>query len=294
MTGAAVADRRTKEHAMKRAMAMMTHLLLSLLLAQPWAGCKENGETIVDPPPVDIDSLSVPGWDLVWHDEFEGTSIDLDKWGHEVNDNGGGNNELQYYTARSENSFVQDGKLVIRALKEDYLTRQYTSARMRTANKGDWTYGRFEIMAKLPYGQGLWPAIWMLPTDWEYGGWPTSGEIDIMECLGHEPWKVYGTLHWGDSPAAHQQTGGSTSLTNSSFAGGFHLFSVEWDSAGFRWYVDSTQYFAASHGAPFDKRFHVLLNVAVGGNWPGYPNEFTVFPQEMVVDYVRVYQRKAE
>ncbi len=273
--------------------AILSSLPLMLILLSG-TGCKETPGT-VDPPPTvtDDDSLSLPGWTLVWNDEFSGPSIDLSKWGHEVNDNGGGNNESQYYTARPENSFIRDGALVIRAIKEQYLTREYTSARMRTANRGDWTYGRFEIRAKLPYGQGIWPAIWMLPTDWEYGGWPASGEIDIMECLGHETWKVYGTIHYGSSPQAHQQTGGSMILpqTSGTFAGDFHVFAVEWDSLGFRWFVDSTQYFATSHGAPFDKRFHLLLNVAVGGNWPGYPNEFTTFPQEMVVDYVRVYRK---
>lgn len=272
---------------------MIIFLFTILMLLQGGTACKEPDGTIVDPP-VSTDSLKIPGWTLVWNDEFSGPRIDLDKWEHEVNDNGGGNNELQYYTARDTNSFIRDGKLVIRALRENYLTRQYTSARIRTPNKGDWTYGRFEIMARLPYGQGLWPAIWMLPTDWEYGGWPASGEIDIMESVGHEPWKVYGTIHFGTSPATRVQIGGSTSLTNGSFAGDFHTFALEWDSTGFAWFVDSVKYFTADHGSPFDKRFHLLLNVAVGGNWPGNPNEFTTFPQEMVVDYVRVYRRDLE
>ncbi|MEK6650949.1 MAG: glycoside hydrolase family 16 protein, partial [Bacteroidota bacterium] len=178
------------------------------------------------------------------------------------------------------------------ARKETYLGREYTSARMRTRFKGDWLYGRFEIRAQLPYGKGLWPAIWMLPTDWEYGGWPASGEIDIMECVGHEPWKVYGTIHYGSSPATRIQTGGNTSLTAGTFAGDFHVFAMEWDSTAIRWYVDGRQYFTTSIGKPFDKRFHLLFNVAVGGNWPGNPDEFTTFPQRMTVDYVRVFRRK--
>ena len=163
---------------------------------------------------------------------------------------------------------------------------------MRTKYKGDWTYGRFDIRAKLPYGQGLWPAIWMLPTDWEYGGWPTSGEIDIMECLGREPWKVYGTIHWGASAQQHQSSGGNTSLSVASFAGDFHTFTLEWVSTSFCWFVDGKQYFQTTKSTPFDRRFHLLLNVAVGGNWPGSPNEFTTFPQQMAVEYVRVYRKK--
>lgn len=255
--------------------------------------CQQKSSPTENTTTTPVDTIPTPaGWTLVWSDEFTGPSIDSTKWEYEVNDHGGGNNELQYYTARSENSFIEDGKLVIQARKENYLTRQYTSARLRTRYRGDWLYGRFEVSAKLPYGKGLWPAIWMLPTDWTYGGWPMSGEIDIMEVLGHEPWKTYGTIHFGSSPAAHQQAGGSYSLTAGTFAGGFHRFAVEWDSTAMRWYVDGHQFYQTTIGKPFDKRFHMLLNVAVGGNWPGNPDEFTVFPQQMVVDHVRVFRRQ--
>ena len=253
-------------------------------------GCKKAGEAIVAAAPADS-IPQLPGWKLVWNDEFNGTSVDLTRWEYEVNGDGGGNNELQYYTASPSNSFVQDGKLTIRAQKETYLGKQYTSARMRTRNKGDWKHGRVEVRAKVPYGRGMWPAIWMLPTDWEYGGWPMSGEIDIMECLGQDPWTVYGTIHFGQSVAAHQQMGGKYTRSGESFAGDFHVFAVEWDSTSFQWFVDGIKYFAATKSSPFDKRFHLLLNVAVGGNWPGSPDEFTAFPQAMQVDYVRVYQR---
>jgi beta-glucanase (GH16 family) len=257
-------------------------------------GCKKGATSPSEKETSTQDTIpQLPGWKLVWNDEFNGNAVDMTKWEYEVNGNGGGNNELQYYTARDSNSFVTNGTLVIQALKEVYLGKQYTSARIRTRGKGDWKYGRFEIRAKLPYGQGLWPAIWMLPTDREYGGWPTSGEIDIMECLGQDPRKIYGTIHFGQSVAAHQQAGGNYSLpsTSSSFAGSFHVFAIEWDSTSFRWSVDSVNYYSVNKTAPFDKRFHLLLNVAVGGNWPGNPNEFTTFPQTMVVDYVRIYQR---
>ena len=152
-----------------------------------------------EPDSGEPDPAEIEGWNLVWRDEFDGSSIDSSKWEHEVNAWGGGNNELQYYTASSANSRVIDGKLIIEARAGSYTgdegTRDYTSARLRTLNKGDWLYGRVEGRIKLPTGQGLWPAFWMLPTDWVYGGWAASGEIDIMELVGHEPSTVHGTLH---------------------------------------------------------------------------------------------------
>jgi beta-glucanase (GH16 family) len=263
-----------------------------LLLVLAFTACKKGSDG-ADIPVTPTDTIPTPsGWTLVWHDEFDGSALDTTKWSYEVNGDGGGNNELQYYTARPQNSFVKNGVLVLGALQENYLGKAYTSARLRTLNKGDWKYGRFDVSALLPSGQGLWPAIWMLPTDWVYGGWPMSGEIDIMELLGDNPWKVYGTIHYGSSPQAAQQSGGSfTQLQQPSFAGGFHLFTLEWDSLGMRWYVDGVRYFSTTHGAPFDQRFHILLNVAVGGNWPGNPDSTTTFPQYMQVDYVRVYRK---
>ncbi len=267
------------------------------------SGCSKDSQSSEEKqqPP----DLNIPGWELVWNDEFDKGAIDLSKWEHEVNARGGGNNELQYYTARPQNSYIDDGKLVINAIKETYTgpegTREYTSGRIRTLNKGDWLYGRFDIRAKLPRGQGIWPAIWMLPTDWEYGGWAASGEIDIMELLGHEPRIVYGTLHYGGEWPNNVHTGTSYTLPSSAgtFSDDFHLFTLEWDTTEFRWYVDGIYYQTqntwhssnGSYPAPFDKRFHLLLNVAVGGNWPGNPDSTTSFPQVMEIDYVRVYQK---
>lgn len=257
-----------------------------------------------DSPSKPDDENEIPGYKLVWSDEFEGATIDNEKWEHEVNGHGGGNNELQYYTDRSENSFVKDGMLHITAKQEEYTgpdgTRYYTSARMRTMNKGDWKYGRFDIRAKLPYGQGLWPAIWMLPTDWVYGGWPFSGEIDIMELVGHETWKVYGTIHYVNNQGQHTHSGGSYTISQGTFASDFHTFRLDWEENEMRWYVDDVLYYTrtewntteAPYPAPFDQRFHLLLNVAVGGNWPGNPDLTTTWPQEMVVDYVRVYEKR--
>lgn len=262
-----------------------TSTILFTVFSFSFAGCSKNDET-VEPP----DSTgSIPGYTLIWNDEFSGQSVDLTKWSYEVNGNGGGNNELQYYTDLPTNSYIEDGSLVIQANKEIYQGKYFTSARMRTLYKGDWTYGRFDIRAKLPYGQGLWPAIWMLPSDWEYGGWPASGEIDIMELLGQQPSKVYGTIHYGLT--SHLSSGGNYILPTGTFSQDYHLFTLEWDSTGMKWYVDNKLYHTETIGKPFDKRFHILLNVAVGGNWPGDPDYSTVFPQKMYVDYVRVYRK---
>lgn len=272
-------------------MRLISFITLALLASLPVSGCKkESADSTITPTPAPTDTIPpVPGWTLVWNDEFNGPNIDGTKWEWEVNGDGGGNNELQFYTDRRENSSIEEGKLVIKALREDYYTKHYTSARMRTKNKGDWKYGRFEARMKLPYGKGMWPAFWMLPTDWVYGGWPLSGEIDIMEMLGHETTRVYGTIHWGDPN--HRQSGGNYVLPAGTFAGTYNTFVVEWDSAGFAWYVNGVRYFATAKGQPFDQRFHILLNLAVGGNWPGNPDASTVFPQMMYVDYVRVYKK---
>ena len=261
-----------------------------------YAGCSEEST-----PADSNDATSLEGYSLIWADEFEGTSIDLTKWEHEVNANGGGNNELQYYTDRPENSFVKDGMLHIAAQKENFTgpdgSREYTSARMRTMNKGDWKYCRIEVRAKIPYGQGIWPAIWMLSTDWEYGGWPASGEIDIMEHVGSDPGKIYGTVHTeAYNHNKGTQRGGQILVSDAN--SNYHVYAIEWSENKIDFYVDDQKYFTftndknGNHATwPFDKRFHLLLNVAVGGNWPGNPNLSTPFPAEMIVDYVRVYKK---
>ena len=241
-------------------------------------------------------------WGLVWSDEFNGDSLDLSKWGFVVDARGGGNQELQYYV--TNNVSVRDGHLTIEARKEQYTgpegTREYTSSRIRTKNKGDWLHGRFEFRARMPQGKGIWPAIWMMPTDNRYGGWPRSGEIDIMEFLGHEPKRVHGTLHYADLSGRHVINGKDFVLPTGSFADDFHLFRLDWGPTGMRWYVDGKSYHTETKWysgtntfpAPFDEKFHLILNVAVGGRWPGNPDATTQFPQAMLVDYVRVYQNK--
>jgi len=242
------------------------------------------------------------GWELVWHDEFDGVALDPTKWEFEVNGKGGGNHELQYYL--TNNVRVGDGMLRIEARKEQYTgpdgTREYTSSRIRTRHKGDWTYGRFEIRARLPSGRGLWPAIWLLPTGERFGSWPHSGEIDLMELVGHKPAEVLGTLHYSDRQGRHRYHGTNTTLMTGTFADSFHDFRLEWERGVFRWYVDDRLYQTQTnwtrrrgeYPAPFDQPFHLLLNVAVGGGLPGNPDASTTFPQAMVVDYVRVYRRK--
>lgn len=268
-------------------------------------------------------SSVVPGeWAMVWNDEFDGTEIDSTKWSFERNCTGGGNNELQCYTNRDVNASIVDGSLVIVARSETFsgqakqdddptynaadtsVTRNYTSARLRTKNKGDWKYGRMDIRAKLPQGQGIWPAIWMLPTNWEYGGWPLSGEIDIMEAVNSNTGtfanKTHGTLHYGEVWPNNKYTGTEYSAPTNVWDE-YHTFSIQWEEGTIRWYVDDVHFAtqisdrwytggSTEPHAPFDKEFHLILNLAVGGNWPGVPNEATTFPQEFSIDYVRVYQ----
>jgi beta-glucanase (GH16 family) len=245
-------------------------------------------------------------WTLVWSDEFDGangSAPDPTKWTHDVGGNGWGNDELEYYTARTENVHLQDGQLVIQALREDYkgldgVTRNYTSARLKTQGLFQQTYGRFEARIKIPYGQGLWPAYWMLGSSIAKGGWPNCGEIDIFENIGREPFTVHGTVHGPGYFDKRGITGSFTLPSGRRFADDFHLFAVEWEPETIRFYVDSSLYKTVTRsdlppGAAwvFDHPFFLILNVAVGGKWPGNPDSSSVFPQTMLVDYVRVYER---
>lgn len=237
---------------------------------------------------------------VVWSDEFDGTTLDTNKWEPMIGDGcsygicGWGNNELQYYKA--ENATVANGMLTITAQRERVRGKQYTSARLRTLNQGDFFDGYFEARIRIPVGQGLWPAFWMLPTDEIFGGWPQSGEIDIMENIGSEPSTVHGTIHYGQPFPDNQSQGASISLSGGErFTDDFHTFAVEKTNNQIRWFMDGVLYSTktdtdvAPQNWPFNERFHFLLNVAVGGNWPGSPDGSTQFPQTMDVDYVRVY-----
>jgi beta-glucanase (GH16 family) len=240
-----------------------------------------------------ISPLRYPQWRLIWQDEFDGLRIDTSKWTHEVNDWGGGNEELQYYTDRPENAYVENGILVIAARKESYRERNYTSARLNTRYKGDWKYGRFDVRAKLPKGWGMWPAIWMLPTDNRYGAWHAGGEIDIAEVLGREPSELHGAVHFGSpTPQNRPSNTGTFRLRKGDFSEQFHVFSVEWEPYVIRWYLDNKLYHTAKVSQPMDERYHLLLNLAIGGKWPGNPKVNTAFPTYFLVDYVRIYERE--
>jgi len=237
---------------------------------------------------------SYPGYSLTWSDEFNGSALDKNSWNYETGANGWGNNELENYTNSTNNSFITNGRyLVIEARQE--APNSYTSARLTTMGKREFTHGRMDIRAKLPKGKGIWPAIWMLGSDIATTPWPACGEIDIMELLGHEPNKVYGTMHWGNVGQGSSNVGGNYSLSGEDFSQKFHVFSIVWDSTKIEWYVDNQKFFTGNKtdvngNYPFDKPFFFILNVAVGGNWPGNPDGTTTFPQRMIVDYVRVFQ----
>ncbi|HKW39620.1 MAG TPA: glycoside hydrolase family 16 protein [Gemmatimonadales bacterium] len=236
-----------------------------------------------------------PSWTLVWRDEFNGTTLDATKWVPETGGGGWGDAELEYYTDRSVNAHVDNGYLHIDALSETFGGRNYTSARLKTESLGAWRYGRFEARIRIPRGQGLWPAFWMLGDHCETVGWPACGEIDIMENIGREPARVHGTVH-GPGYSGAQGVGSAYDLASGAFADDFHVFAIEWEPAAIRWYVDSALYKTVTpKDLPgpwvYDHPFFIILNVAVGGNWPGSPDATSVFPQTMLVDYVRVYQR---
>jgi beta-glucanase (GH16 family) len=235
---------------------------------------------------------------LVWSDEFTGTNLDQTKWSYQNGDGcaegicGWGNNELQYY--QESNVTVINGQLHITAKKERVQAKSYTSGRIRSLSKGDWTYGRFEARIKLPGGNGLWPAFWMLPTDNVYGAWPQSGEIDIMEFVASTPDHVLGTIHYGDPYPNNKNQGGNFYLNSGLFPDAFHNFAIEWEAGTIRWFVDDILFLTktsqdlAPNNWPFDQRFHFLLNLAVGGNLGG-PVDAGIFPKTMDVEYVRVY-----
>ena len=272
-----------------------------------------------------------PRWTLVWSDEFEGDSVDRSKWDFDIGNGffddrhhvwipGWGNEELQYYTADPANVGVKDSLLTIRAVKESLHGCGYTSARLKTRQR-DGTplfnkrYGKFEFRAKVPWGKGLWPALWMLPQDDIYGGWAASGEIDVMEIVGDKPQEVLSSIHFGSSfpkrtliTHVHPLPGGGT-------VADWHVYAVEWEPGEIRFYVDGVHTSTRDHWwsssknkdgvgreaaraadlnpwpAPFDQPFYLVMNVAVGGNFPGAPNPATPFPAELVVDYVRVYDK---
>jgi len=249
--------------------------------------------------PVDGTGYTAPstyqGMNLFWSDEFSGKTINPLVWNYDIGGSGWGNNELEYYTNSSKNVFVTNGYLVIEARKETYKTNNYTSARLLSKDKKSFTYGRIDFRAKLPKGQGIWPALWMLGSNISTKSWPACGEIDIMELLGHEPQKTYGTIHWGAAGGPSTHIGGNYLLNSQTFSDSFHVFSLLWETNKLSFLIDNIPFFSADKSQvngdyPFDKPFFFIMNVAVGGNWPGNPDTTTIFPQRMIVDYVRVFQ----
>jgi len=227
---------------------------------------------------------------LVWNDEFDGTSLNQSNWAYDIGGSGWGNNELEYYTNSENNCKVSNGMLTIAALKESKEGKNYTSARIKTQGKRDWTYGKIESRIKIPTGQGVWPAFWMLGSNISTKSWPGCGEIDIMEHVNNNN-DIVGTMHWDLN--GHQSYGKSTSFD----ANQFHNYSIEWDSNSIKWYLDGKLYNEGNikdniNGTEeFHKPFFIILNLAIGGNWPGSPNDSTIFPAKMQVDYVRAYQK---
>ena len=261
-------------------------------------GSSNNSGTTTPTPTTPITPVALT-YQLVWSDEFNKDGMpDTAKWGYDVGGNGWGNNELQYYTnARQENARVIAGNLVIEARRESLGGRNYTSARLLSKNKAQWTYGKFEIRAKLPKGKGTWPAIWMLAATTPLN-WPDDGELDIMEEVGFTPNMIYGTAHNKLYNGANgKQKGGNVLIKDAQDS--FHVYSIEWTGSQVTWYVDDNFYFTYSNpnggtdSWPYLKDFFMILNLAIGGNWGGQQGvDDSVFPQSMLVDYVRVYQKK--
>lgn len=231
------------------------------------------------------------GYTLVWSDEFDGTSLNMSNWNYEIGGHGWGNNELQYYTDR--NVTVANGVLTITAKRESYGGRDYTSSRITTKGKREFKYGRIEARISIPMGQGLWPAFWMLGANFPGVPWPNCGEIDIMEHVNRET-ATHGYIHWDYN--GHAYYGGSTYVADPS---AWHVYAIEWDQSAIKWFVDGVQFWEANiHNGInnthcFHEPFFIILNLAVGGNWPGPPDAGTKFPAEYKIDYVRVYQKSA-
>jgi beta-glucanase (GH16 family) len=238
---------------------------------------------------------------LVWSDEFDYTGApDSTRWDYDLgagNPDGWGNNEQEFYTKDLKNVRVENGRLIIEAHKDSLQHKAFTSTRLISKKKGDWLYAKIEVKAKLPHGKGTWPAIWMLPTDWKYGNWPTSGEIDIMEHVGYDPGVIHGTIHT-EAYNHTKQTQKEGKVTIQNTQNEFHVYAIDWTENKIDFFVDDQLYHTVIRdpkddfkGWPFDQRFHLIMNIAVGGNWGGKEGvDENIWPQRMEVEYVRVYQ----
>ena len=278
-------------------------LLSTLLIALGVIGCvpeektgpDQTGSKVTIPKLGATSPTSYTNMKLVWADEFDGTALNSEFWSFETGNgsNGWGNNELQFY--RTQNTSIQDGHLVITAKKEPFGGKEYTSSRIITKSKKEFRYGRVDIRAALPKGQGIWPALWMLGSNFDTVSWPACGEIDIMEMIGGGGREntVYGTVHW-QNEGKNAKYEGKTTLSSGTFSDQFAVYSITWDATSIRWFVDNKQYHVIDTTPAeldeFRRNFFFIFNVAVGGNWPGSPNTTTTFPHHLIVDYVRVFQ----
>ncbi|MEZ4594226.1 MAG: glycoside hydrolase family 16 protein [Chloroflexota bacterium] len=278
-------------------MTRKTILLITLLLLAACSVATAEPTPTATPAPTPTPDWVRAGWNLVWQDEFDGPDIDTANWTHEVGGHGWGNGEAQYYSDDPKNSYIEDGVLVIQALKENVSGKLYTSARLSSQGKVEVQYGRIEARIQIPVGQSLWPAFWMLGTNIDEVGWPFCGEIDIMENIGSEPSLIHGTVHGprysgGDGVGTSRRLPGGARYTDN-----FHVFAIEWEEDEIRWYVDDQMYQKLTPTAVpgewvYNHQFYIILNLAVGGEWPGYPDGTATFPQTMKVDYVRIYEKE--
>ncbi|GAB4242447.1 MAG: hypothetical protein Kow0027_00850 [Saprospiraceae bacterium] len=291
----------------------MYRFVLLVIFSLSFGQCQGNSGHISEENKTAAASDSIPyggystpesydGFKLVWQDEFNGSGQpDPANWTYDLGDGcprlcGWGNDELQFYTNHPRNVYLKDGFLVLEAWEEEIGGRSYSSCRITTKGKRQFRYGRIDVRAVLPVDKGIWPAIWMLGVNLDSLGWPRGGEIDIMELVGQEPARVYGTAHWDDTGHSHKFLNNHYDLDAGTFADQFHVFSLLWDEQGLTWLVDDQPYHHLAQKEfgplnPFNDPFYLILNIAVGGNWPGSPDETTTFPQQMVVDYVRYYQK---
>jgi beta-glucanase (GH16 family) len=275
---------------MKTGRLILLWILSGLLISACGSNPQANTSTAAD---ISEAASSPEGWELVWADEFDSETLNKVNWIIETGGGGWGNSEWQFYTDRPENLRLEDGLLIIEAREEDYLGNDYTSARIKTQSLQTWTYGRIEARIKLPSGQGIWPAFWMLGDDFPTAGWPNCGEIDIMENIG-DPQTTYGTIH-GPGYSGGNGIGTSYYSPNADLSEGFHTYAIQWSPGSISWFVDDTLFNTITdRQVPgdwvYDHPFFIILNLAVGGELPGYPDATTEFPQQLQVDYVRVYR----
>jgi beta-glucanase (GH16 family) len=274
------------------------HLLPLLLMTSLFGSGYASAQEATPSPETTPEAASIPipeGWQLVWHDEFDGDTINEDNWTYDLGAGGWGNGEAQYYTNRPENARVENGLLVIEARQERYEGSYYTSARLKSEGLQEFQYGRIEARLKVPTGRGLWPAFWMLGSNFSEVGWPDCGEIDIMEYIGREPNLIFGTLHGPGYSGALGLSKWNRQTYN--IADEFHTYAIEWEEGKITWFYDDAPYFTLTRSDigtrewVFEQPFFIILNLALGGQLPGPIGLDTVFPTQYLVDYVRVFQK---